>query len=100
MSDSDERMLEGDPPEVITKIWNTTTEEVTNADLLSFLKTYRNNKLSGIEKNLNDTTQDLAKKVKKSENTLQFKGNQVQFELNVDIQENLNSALKYIKLSL
>jgi hypothetical protein len=56
-----------------------------------------NDKLSGIEKNLNDTTQDLARKVKKSENTLKFKGNQVQFEHNVDIQDNLNSALKYIK---
>ena len=59
-----------------------------------------NDKLSGIEKKLNDTTQDLAKKVKKSENTLKFKGNQVQFELNVDIRDNLTSALKYIKLSL
>ena len=56
-----------------------------------------NDKLPGIEKKLNDTTQDLARKVKKSENTLKFKGNQVQFELNVDIQDNLNSALKYIK---
>jgi hypothetical protein len=27
MSDSDERMLEGDSPEVITKTGNTTTEE-------------------------------------------------------------------------
>ena len=97
MSDSDKRMLEGDSPEVITKTGNTITEEVTNADLFSLLKTYRNNKLSGIEKNLNDTTQYLGKKVKKSENTLKFKGNQVQFELNVDIQDNLNSALKYIK---
>jgi hypothetical protein len=94
MFDSDERMLKGDSPEVITKTGNTTTEEVTNAALL---KTYMNNKLSGIEKNLNDTTQDLAKKVKKSENSLKFKGNQVQFELNTDIQDNLNSALKYIK---
>ena len=40
MSDSDERMLEGDSPEVITKTGNTTTEEVTNADLFSLLKTY------------------------------------------------------------
>ena len=56
-----------------------------------------NDKLSGIKKNLNDTTQDLAKKVKKSENTLKFKGNQVQFEHDFDIQDNLNSALKYIK---
>ena len=85
MFDSDERMLKGDSPEVITKTGNTTTEEVTNAALL---KTYMNNKLSGI---------DLAKKVKKSENSLKFKGNQVQFELNTDIQDNLNSALKYIK---
>jgi hypothetical protein len=84
-------------PEVITKTGNTTTEEVTNADLFSLLKTYMNDKLPGIEKKLNDTTQDLARKVKKSENTLKFKGNQVQFELNVDIQDNLNSALKYIK---
>ena len=84
-------------PEVITKTGNTTTEEVTNADLFSLLKIYMNDKLSGIEKNLNDTTQDLARKVKKSENTLKFKGNQVQFEHNVDIQDNLNSALKYIK---
>jgi RNA polymerase-binding transcription factor DksA len=53
-----------------------------------------NDKLSGIKKNLNDTTQDLAKKVKKSENTLKFKGNQVQFEHDFDIQDNLNSALK------
>jgi hypothetical protein len=61
MSDSDERMLGGDSPEVITKTGNTTTEEVTNADLFSLLKTYRNNKLSGIEKNMNDTTQYFAK---------------------------------------
>jgi hypothetical protein len=47
-----------------------------------------NDKLSRIEKNHNDTTQDLAKKVKKSENTLKFKGNQVQFEHNVYIQDN------------
>jgi hypothetical protein len=67
---------------------------VTNADLFSLLKTYMNDKLSGITKNLNDTTQDLAKKVKKSENTLKFKGNQVQFEHDFDIQDNLNSALK------
>ena len=73
MLDSDERMLEWDFPEVITKKGNTTTEEVTNADLFSLLKTYRNDKLSGIEKNQNNTTQDLAIKVKKSENTLKFK---------------------------
>jgi hypothetical protein len=48
-------MLEGDSPEVIIKTGNTTTEEVTNADLFSLLKTYMNDKLSGIEKNLNDT---------------------------------------------
>jgi hypothetical protein len=50
MSDSNERILEGDYPEVITKTGNTTTEEVTNADLFSLLKTYMNDKLSGIEK--------------------------------------------------
>ena len=70
---------------------------MTNADLFSLLKTYMNDKLSEIEKKLNDTTQHLAKKVKKSENTFIFKGNQVQFEQNVDIQDNLNSAIKYIK---
>ena len=73
MSDPDERMLEGDSPELITKTGNTTTEEVTHADLFSLLKTYMNDKLSEIEKNLNDTTQDLAKKGKKTENSLQFK---------------------------
>ena len=62
MSDSDERILEGDSPDVITKSGNTTTEEVTNANLFSLLKTYMNDKLTGIEKNLNDTTQDLAKR--------------------------------------
>ena len=97
MSDSDERIPEGDSPEVTTKTGNKTTEEVTNADLFSLLKTYMNDKLSGFEKNLIDTTQDLARKVKKSKNTLKFKGNQVQFEVNVDIQDNSNSALKYIK---
>jgi hypothetical protein len=97
MSDSDERIPEGDSPEVTTKTGNTTTEEVTNADLFSLLKTYMNDKLSGFEKNLIDTTQYLARKVKKSKNTLKFKGNQVQFEVNVDIQDNSNSALKYIK---
>jgi hypothetical protein len=64
MSDSDEIMLEGDSSEVFTKTGNTTTEEVTNAYLFSLLKTYMNDKLSGIEKNLNDTAQDLAKRLR------------------------------------
>ncbi|CAG2246541.1 unnamed protein product [Mytilus edulis] len=34
-------------------------------------------KLSGIERNFADTTQDLARKVKKTENNLRYKGNQV-----------------------
>jgi hypothetical protein len=33
-------MLEGDSLEVITKTGNAITEEVTNADLFSLLKTY------------------------------------------------------------
>ena len=56
MSDLDERMLESDSGDVITKTGNTTTKEVKNADLFSLLKTYMNDKLSRIEKNLNDTT--------------------------------------------
>jgi hypothetical protein len=47
MSDSDERILEDNFPEVITKTGNTTTEKVTHADLFSLLKTYMNDKLSG-----------------------------------------------------
>jgi len=58
MSDLDERMLESDSGDVITKTGNTTTKEVKNADLFSLLKTYMNDKLSRIEKNLNDTTQN------------------------------------------
>ena len=38
MSDSDDRMLEGDSPEVFTKTGNTTTEEVTNADYFLYSK--------------------------------------------------------------
>ena len=69
--------------------------EVSNADLFSLLTSYMNNKLSGIEKNLSDTTENLVKRVKKSENTFKFKGNQVQFELNSDIQDNIGAAIMY-----
>ena len=41
------------------------TEEVTNADLFSLLKTYMNDKSSGTEKNLNDRAFDLDKKNEK-----------------------------------
>ena len=38
------------------------TEEVTNADMFSLLKTYMNDKSPGTEKNLNDRAFDLDKK--------------------------------------
>jgi hypothetical protein len=56
--------------------------EVTNAELFSLLEIYMNDKLKGIEKALSDTTDSLAKKVRKTENSFKFKGNQLQFELN------------------
>ena len=62
-------------------------EEVANADLFSLLKTYMNDKLKGIEKTFSDTTYSLAKKVRKTENSFKFKGNQLQFELNTDIRK-------------
>ena len=43
--------------------------------------------------NFSDTTQDLARKVKKTKNSFKFKGNQLQFELNSDI-------LHYIDISV
>jgi hypothetical protein len=44
------------------------TEEVTNAELFSLLEIYMNDKLKGIEKAFSDTTDSLAKKVRKTEN--------------------------------
>ncbi|CAG2252007.1 unnamed protein product [Mytilus edulis] len=67
--------------------------EVSNADLFSLMTTYFNNKLSGIEKNFSDTTETLVKRAKKAENTFKFKGNQLQFELNSDIQDSISTAI-------
>ena len=61
--------------------------------LKSLLKTHMNDKMSGIENNLNDRVVNLAKKVKKAEFSFRFKGNQVQFELNADISGNINVVL-------
>jgi hypothetical protein len=46
------------------------TEEVTNANLFSLLKTYMNEKLSGIENNLNDRAVHLANNESSSNNSL------------------------------
>lgn len=70
---------------------------VSNADLFSLLTTFMNNKFSGIENNLSETTKDLAKKVKKVENTFKFKGHQVQYEFNSDLQDNIEKAVDLIK---
>jgi hypothetical protein len=51
----------------------TNTEDVTNADLLSLFKTYMNEKIDGIQRNVDDKTHSLAKMVKKNENS--FKRN-------------------------
>ncbi|CAG2245929.1 unnamed protein product [Mytilus edulis] len=66
-------------------------EDVSNADLFSLFTTYMNSKLAGIERNLDDKTRSLAKKVKKVEITFRFKGNQIQFELNSDIIDSIDS---------
>lgn len=92
MSDAEERMILDDKNEDPTERNSRCTEEVTNADLFSLLKTYMNDKLKGIEKTFSDTTDSLAKKVRKTENSFKFKGNQLQFELNTDI----HSAIKFI----
>ncbi|CAG2245212.1 unnamed protein product [Mytilus edulis] len=63
------------------------THEMSNADLFSLLKAYMDTRLSGIETSFTDTTHTLEKKVKKAENSLKFKGHQVQYELNVDLQD-------------
>jgi hypothetical protein len=68
MSDSEEHMLLDDRPKQPTARSNSRTEEVSNADLSSLLKKYMNDKISGIEKSFSDTTQSLAKKVRKIEN--------------------------------
>jgi hypothetical protein len=52
-----------------------------------------NDKLSGIENNLNDRAVNLSNKVKKAEPSFRFKGNQVQIELNAEISGNTNVVL-------
>jgi hypothetical protein len=96
MSDSEEHMLLDDRPEQQTARSNSRTEEVSNAALFSLLKTYMNDKISGIEKSFSDTTRSLAKKVRKTENSNKFQNNQLQFELNLDIIEDINSIIKFI----
>ena len=86
-------MLEDGSINANSKQPSKSTEEVTNADLFSLLKTYMNGKLSGIENNLNDRAVNLANKVKKAEPSFKFKGNQVQFELNAEISGNINVVL-------
>jgi hypothetical protein len=90
---SDRELLEEDSFNTNSKQCTKSTAEVTNADLFSLLKTYRNDKLSGIENNLNDRAVNLAKKVKKADPSFRFKGNQVQIELNAEISGNINVVL-------
>lgn len=72
-------------------------EEISNADLLSLMKTYMSSQISGLERNFNDTTQNLARKVRKSEASFKFKGNRVQYELNIDVLDNLEVVLDCIE---
>jgi hypothetical protein len=60
---SDRELLEDDSFNANSKQPSNSTEEVTNADLFSWLKTYMNDKLSGIENNLNDRAVNLSNKV-------------------------------------
>ena len=90
---SDRELLEDDSFNANSKQPSNSTEEVTNADLFSWLKTYMNDKLSGIENNLNDRAVNLSNKVKKAEPSFRFKGNQVQIELNAEISGNTNVVL-------
>ncbi|CAG2235130.1 unnamed protein product [Mytilus edulis] len=73
------------------------SDEITNADLLSLMKTYFTRKLTGIERNFADTTHDLARKVQKSESSFKFKGNKVQFDLNSDLLDNIDIAVDCIE---
>ena len=43
------------------------------------------------------TPPSLVKKVRKTENSFKFKGSQLQFELNSDIIEDINSVIKFIE---
>ena len=49
------------------------------------------------KKNFSEATDSLARRAKKTENTFNFKGHQVQFELNVGLQDNLNSAIALLE---
>ena len=93
MSDMEEEILDL-PSEQGTSTRN--PHEMSNADLFSLLKTYMDTRLSGIETSFTDTTHTLEKKVKKAENSFKFKGHQVQYELNVDLQDLVQRALDYL----
>ena len=71
---SDRELLEEDSFNTNSKQSTKSTEEVTNANLFSLLKTYMNEKLSGIENNLNDRAVHLENK---AEPSFRFKGNQL-----------------------
>ena len=71
---SDRELLEEDSFNTNSKQSTKSTEEVTNADLFSLLKTCINDKLSGIENNLSDRAFNLTKKVKHAEPSFRFKG--------------------------
>ncbi|CAG2208299.1 unnamed protein product [Mytilus edulis] len=64
------------------------------------MTTYFNNTLSGIEKNFSDTTETSVKRAKKAENTFKFKGNQVQFEINSDIQVSARQIVTLRRIDL
>ena len=72
-------------------------ERVSNADLFSLLTSYMNSKFSGIEDNFSETTKSLSKKVKKVENSFNFKGHQIQYEFNTDLQDNIEKAVDCIR---
>lgn len=96
MSDSEDNLLLEEKTDDLASHTARGTHEVSNADLFSLLKTFMNGKVNEIERSLNDKTENLAKKVKKSEYSFKFKGNQVQFELNAEVIDDINSAIKHI----
>ena len=61
------------------------------------ITSYFSNNLSGIERNFSDIIQDLARKIKKTENSFKFMGNQLQFELNSDILNNIGITVDCIE---
>ena len=63
MSDNEEALC--DLTDDREKSHSTGKEEISNADLLSLMKTYMKTELSGIKRNLDDTTKTLEHKVKK-----------------------------------